>query len=201
MSFELSLGFVARWEQGRSDDVDDPGGRTFVGITEQSFANWLGVPLEGCQDVWTATPDQVISFYRRYWQNSGGEGFDAIDPRLGLLMFDAAVQHSPHESVRLLQTALKGLKVDGQYGDMTHDRLMDVWNQTPDAFLHDLVDARKDYYIAIALKPTMTKFLGGWLNRVADCVLVANCRPEDLLPVVQAAHSHAHLPLALEGIP
>ena len=199
MSFEKSLGFTARWEGGESDDVDDPGGRTFVGITQASFSKWLKVPLENCQDVFTATGDQVASFYRAYWAGMSGEGYDRIDERLSLLMFDAAVQHGPSLAVEFLQLAI-GAEPDGKFGPKTYSTLQTVYEDTPQILLDDLVMHRRDHYHERALKPQLTKFLPGWLARVDDCQAAADTTEAGLINVVRNAHSKAPLPIAIDGV-
>jgi lysozyme family protein len=203
VSFPLTVAFTARWEGGKCDVPGDPGGRTGVcGITQSSFAAWLRVPLENSQDVWTATADQVLSFLRSYWTRIGGAGFDGIDERLGVLMFDAAYNHGQPMAIQFLQRALGGLDDDGKFGSQTFNRLHDVYGQTGNqALLDDLVNERKAHYIARALQPRLTQFLKGWCRRTDDCQRVADCAVGDLPSVVITANGGASLPMVLPGIP
>lgn len=201
MSFPSAVGFTLRFEGGKVDNPDDPGGRTAYGITAASFAQWLGVPLEESQDVWTATPDQVLSFLRSYWTRIGGQGFDQLDERLGVLMFDAAYNHGQPMAIQFLQRALGGLDDDGKFGPQTFNRLHDVFGATPQTLLDDLVAQRKDHYLERGLKPTLTQFLHGWLRRAEDCQRVADCAVGDLAAVVVTANDGAKLPMLLPGVP
>jgi len=198
MSFPRALGFTARWEGGFSDDELDPGGRTNVGITEASYQDWLRNPEADVLDI---TPDQVVSFYRGWWNRNGCVGYDQLDERMGILMFDASVQHGGPMAIRFLQRALGGLTDDGVFGRLTFNRMHDVYEATPQTLLDDLVSERKAHYIARSLAPGMIRWLHGWLGRVEDCGRVADAHPADLDLVVRGAHDGAKLPMVLPGIP
>lgn len=200
MSFPLAVGFTTRWEGGKIDDPADPGGRTNVGVTQSSFANWLRQPIETAQDVWTATPDQIVSFYRDYWTRMGGPGYDQVDERLSVIMFDASVQHGNSLAVKFLQHAMQ-VTEDGKFGPNSFQRLHLCAHDDLPGLLLGTVEARKDHYMARGLVPQLTKFLHGWLARADDVQRVAQCQPSDLLSVVQSAHDHAKLPMAFTGIP
>ncbi len=199
MSFPLAVAFTGRWEGGKDDDPSDPGGRTFMGITQQSFASWLRVPLEGCQDVWTATPDQVVSFFKDWWQRMGAPGYDGVDERLGIIMFDACVQHGNNLAVRFLQRAMK-IDADGKFGPQSYAKLHLCYHDDPQGLLLDTVRYRKEHYMERGLKPELTKFLGGWLSRADDCRNVAQSPVSDLVSVVRAAHHSAPLPIQISGV-
>lgn len=200
MAFENALGFTLRQEGGKVDDPQDPGGRTNCGITQASFSKWLRVPMENSQDVWTASADQVIAFYRAYWDRAGCQGYDQLDERLGMLMFDASVQHGNALAVQFLQQAI-GVEPDGKFGTMTFDAMHTCYEDTPQMLLDDVVMHRKDHYHERALKPQLTKFLEGWLRRIDDLQAVADTQPAALVNVVRHANGSAPLPITTDLIP
>lgn len=197
MSFPMALGFTLRWEGGCVDDFSDPGGRTAYGITQHSFDGWLGEH----QDVFTASGDQVASFYRAYWIRMGGQGFDQIDERLGLLMFDASVQHGNKLAIQFLQRALGELDDDGRFGSQTLNRLHEVYLSDSHILLDDLVRERQDHYQERGLKPQLTQYLDGWLRRIGDCQAIADCQVAALVNVVKHANGGVTLPIAIKDIP
>lgn len=197
MSFANAMSFTARWEGGKIDDPIDPGGRTGIGgITQTSFNAFTGTQ----QDVWTATADQIVSFYRSYWDHTGGPGFDAVDPRLSVVMFDASFNHGNTMAIQFLQRAVSVLD-DGQFGSVTLSALHDYYDRESEKLLQDLVQQRRDHYIARSIaKPPLQKYLHGWVSRCDDLLSVVGSSPDDLPEVVTHAHGSAKLLMNFPGI-
>lgn len=136
--FERCLPITLKFEGGKSDDKDDRGGRTNMGITQTTFdhacAEW-GKPT---RDVWTITMDEVRGIYAEdYWVPSG-----AVDQAwpMNLLIFDAAVNHGVGRAKRWAAQCT-----------------------TPTDFLNR---RERFYHDIVAAHPSNAKFLKGWLARV-----------------------------------
>ncbi len=138
--FERALSFTLRWEGGKVDDPADPGGRTNMGITQQTYNRWnedkgLPPPLP---DVWNISPAEVANIYReRYWLAGR---CDTIHWPLSLIHFDTCVQFGPPRALAIFLDTTK----------------------SPTVYL----DLRRLYHQKRAEdKPSQAKFLKGWLNR------------------------------------
>jgi lysozyme family protein len=109
-------------EGGWTDDPVDPGGPTNYGITLGTYAAHIHADVTAQTfpslkaDLRAIKPETVRTIYRdRYWQPSKAQ---QLPPPLGLMHFDAAVNHWVGGAARLLQQAL-GVPVDGDIGPET----------------------------------------------------------------------------------
>jgi len=160
---EASLSHVLQMEGGWSNDPHDPGGPTNQGITLSVFASHLGQRLDAdSQDELIAalrriTPHTVREIYeRRYWRPSRAVEMPA---GLGLMHFDASVNHGLTGAARLLQEAL-GVEIDGEIGPVT---LRAAQRQDEQHALGAYADARRRKYRSL---PHFWRFGRGWLARV-----------------------------------
>jgi lysozyme family protein len=100
-----------RWilhAEGGSKLVSDTGGLTKFGISQRS---WPTVDIENL------TQEQAQRIYLDgYWKPIKG---NALPPGLALVVFDAAVNMGVPTAVRLLQTVLRNVTVDGVMGPET----------------------------------------------------------------------------------
>ncbi|MDF3980464.1 glycosyl hydrolase 108 family protein [Luteibacter sp. PPL201] len=162
---------LLRHEGGFVNDPADPGGATNKGVTLGTFRLYakslLGVEPT-LDNLRALTDEQAGKIYKKqYWDAIGG---DAIrNQSLADIVFDFQV-NAGNRSARLLQTVLNQLGaapplvVDGVVGKGTivavnTARSADVFNR--------FKQGRKDYYTQLAAqKPSLAKFLKGWLNRV-----------------------------------
>ena len=169
--FLKCLRFVLKWEGGLSDDLDDPGGRTYRGVTQARYNQYRkekGLPL---QDVAKMTEQEMREIYwRYYWVPVKGDEFDYP---LALALFDTGVNMGVGTAVKLLQRAIndlvpqpKWIKVDGVLGPITIRRAKEL---DPVRLALRLVDRREERYRALVrANRRLAKFLKGWLNRVND---------------------------------
>ena len=172
MSFAPSLRFTLGWEGGKADHPRDRGKRTNYGITQATYTTWLTMQGKPSQDVWTITPVEVSGIYRDwYWRKVWGDEFDALDPRLALVLFDAGVHHGCGQSVKFFQRALhQGLAADGIPGAQTLAAAHRVWGAdgARDA-LRETLQGRRELMKNLASRDaTQQDFLRGWLSRVSD---------------------------------
>ena len=90
-NFARSLAITLRFEGGRVDDKDDPGGRTNYGITQSTFWADCDARRVPRRDVFTITMAEVGAIYlTRYWNACGAAW---LGWAMCLLVFDAAVNH------------------------------------------------------------------------------------------------------------
>lgn len=164
-NFAVSLQFVLKWEGGKDDDPDDPGGRTFEGITQKEYDAWCSLKSLPHGDVWQCPQITVTDIYRAsYWNPYG----DSLPAGIDLMFFDCAVNEGPREAVLFLQRAL-GVKVDGHFGVVTAARLKENTNTA--ALVRYMSAARGQHYRSLPIRNRrLAKFLKGWLNRNADCL-------------------------------
>lgn len=138
--FDRALAFVLRWEGGKVDNPDDPGGRTAFGITRKTYDTFRDATGQPRRDVWEITSDEVGAIYEAsYWRASGAE---TLSWPLSLVLFDTAVNAGVQKALAML-------------AESEGDAARYLW-------------LRERFYRRLAAsKPKLEKFLTGWLNRVA----------------------------------
>jgi lysozyme family protein len=172
--FSQALAFTLRWEGGFSDDPADRGGRTMRGVTERIFHAWLADQGKPTRPVNEIRDDELNAIYRtNYWL---GARCAEISPPVDFCQFDAAVNHGPGGASRLFQralnTAFREMKVqtqvkeDGAVGPVT---LREARRVDADVLVRAyLAERRALYQRIVEKKPDQSRFLKGWINRVAD---------------------------------
>lgn len=181
-NFEKSIKFVFNAEGGYSNDPDDRGGATNMGITQGTLSaaradgKITGLPYSVKQ----LTRAQATEIYRiYYWERSKA---DVMPYPLCTLHFDAAVNHGVGGAGKLLQRTINNyankaeldvcVDVDGAVGQKTLAALeqciaaannvaliCEIYCNYREAFYRDIVASR----------PEQKKFLNGWLNRLNRC--------------------------------
>lgn len=165
MSFERALSTLLIREGGYSNDKTDRGGATNKGITQRVYDAWRrshNLPLRSVSEI---SDTEVAAIYlTQYWNPAWCE---KMPEHLGLIHFDAAVNHGVHRAIKLLQLAL-GASDDGVMGRNTMKSLETALMMTDeDAIIHAYLDQRADFYDAIVESdPTQGKFINGWKNRL-----------------------------------
>ena len=159
------------FEGGYVNDPADPGGATNKGVTLGSFTRYAK-PLLGIEptldNLRALTDDQAFAIYKSvYWDALHGDEIE--DQPLAEILFDFYV-NAGGPAVRLLQQELNGLgakpavAVDGVFGPGTLHAV-----QAADAIeLYGRYKVgRRAYYEDLATRrPSLAKFLKGWLRRV-----------------------------------
>lgn len=183
-SFSIAHKFTAKWEGGESDHPDDGGGLTKYGVSlkflgglsgtqsNRDVLERMGIRLPITRQViYDLTRDQAASLFR--WQFWDKLRLSLIPLRPAVVLYDAAVNSGPAQSVKLAQRGYnrcvaygQPLVVDGIMGPATRAamQLADT-----DKCLSAMLDAREAFFQAIvANNPSQQVFLRGWINRVDD---------------------------------
>lgn len=147
------------YKRGRfaySDDPDDTGGKTMMGILQREYDAWRrnhGLPQQWVKYI---TDDEITAIYRdQFWRPILG---DKLPPGVDLVVWDAGVNCGVNMAAKKLQKVL-GLTMDGHVGQIT----IDAANRADQAqLIKDFSDAREAYHRQIK---TFWKFGKGWIER------------------------------------
>lgn len=183
-NFNIAHKFTAKWEGGESDHPDDGGGLTKYGVSlkflgglsgtqsNRDVLERMGIRLPITRQViYDLTRDQAASLFR--WQFWDKLKLGLIPLRPAVVLYDAAVNSGPAQSVKLAQrgynhcvTYGQPLVVDGIMGPATRAAMQMA---DTDKALTAMLDAREAFFQAIvANNPSQQVFLRGWINRVDD---------------------------------
>lgn len=147
-----------RFEGGKVDDPQDPGGRTNEGVTQRVYSAYRKKMKKASQDVYLMTPDERDQIYME--QYGWKIAFDQLPPGLDLLILDGAINSGVTQSVKWVQRCL-GLTADGSMGDVT---LQAVHNHPDhDALIAQICDRRMRFLRALRHWP---RYKNGWTSRV-----------------------------------
>lgn len=183
-NFSIAHKFTAKWEGGESDHPDDGGGLTKYGVSlkflgglsgtqsNRDVLERMGIRLPITRQViYDLTRDQAASLFR--WQFWDKLRLGLIPLRPAVIIYDAAVNSGPSQSVKLAQrgynhcvTYGQPLVVDGIMGPATRTAMNMA---DTDKCLTAMLDAREKFFQTIVdNKPSQQVFLRGWVNRVDD---------------------------------
>lgn len=171
MSWIKAIAFVFHWEGGYSDDPDDDGGRTNMGITQSVLNSAYTAKIVSHNDVRRLTKAEATIIYQaKYWNpydwGRYGEPADMI-------LFDITVNNGPGNMAKLAQRACvslgQNIVIDGKWGPKTRAALYTLAWSKGAALSKMLLTKRLNFYDAIVMsKPSKRKYLGGWSNRTND---------------------------------
>ena len=183
-NFSIAHAFTAKWEGGLSDDAADSGGLTKFGVDlamMQDIASTqagrdtldrMGIILPVTHNtIKNLTETQAASIYR--WQAWDALKLDQIPLRPAVVIYDAAVNSGPKQSVRFAQRGYNAcvaygqpLDTDGIMGPATRKAMQQA---DTDKILMAMLDQREKFFNdLVRAKPSQEVFLRGWLNRVTD---------------------------------
>lgn len=159
------LEFTFPEEGGFSNDLDDQGGATNMGITRATLADWRGHPVT-LEDVRDLTKSEATAIYgTKFWMPVRG---DDLTPGIDLMLFDYGVNQGPHIAVKQFQLLLgfTGQEVDGWLGPKTLLAMKGGLSSKAAIWvtISDLALAQEARY---RTRPTFWKFGNGWLARTA----------------------------------
>lgn len=166
-NFDTCLTEVLVHEGGYADHPLDPGGRTNLGVTQQTYEDWVGYKVNE-QIMRRLTRSHVEKLYKvRYWDAVRG---DSLPHGVDLCVFDFAVNTGPHRAARYLQRLI-GTKEDGVLGPITMAKLAELERSAGRAALiHGYQGLRDEYYRMLKTFPTFGR---GWLRRVKEVTVKA----------------------------
>lgn len=152
---ETKAGLCSTKQQKRKtgwvDDDADTGKETKFGIS---------LAANPTVNIKTLTWDQASAIYKqKYWDPLK---LDSVPEKIGILIFDCAVNHGVAQAAKFLQGAV-GATEDGQVGPKTLQMVGSVPEQE---IISRVLDRRRMFFKYIVLnKPFQVRFLKGWLSR------------------------------------
>lgn len=166
-NFEACLIEILKHEGGFVNHPKDPGGMTNLGVTKNTYEDWIGHPVNE-KIMRSLTVSHVRALYRaKYWEVVK---CDDLPPGLDLCAFDFAVNAGPNRAARYLQKMV-GAAEDGVIGPKTISLVTQyIRSHGRDYAVMHYQDMRRDYYRLLKTFPTFGK---GWLSRVRDIEHVA----------------------------
>jgi uncharacterized protein (TIGR02594 family) len=116
-TFELALRHILGpdIEGGYTNDPQDPGGPTNMGITLGTLRDWRGQAVTATNVQKLTAQERDAIYVCKYWFKSWA---DQLPPALAVMHFDCAVNQGVHDAARFLQEAV-GADVDGEIGPKT----------------------------------------------------------------------------------
>ena len=183
-NFSIAHKFTLSWEGGESDDAADSGGFTKFGVSTafltdiastqagRDVLNSMGVILPVTRNtIRSLTETQAAGLFR--WQMWNTLSLDLIPLRPAIVLYDAAVNSGPRQSVKFAQRGYNAcvtygqpLDVDGIMGPATRKAMQQA---DTEKIIMSMLDQREQFYRdLVAAKPSQEVFLKGWLNRVTD---------------------------------
>lgn len=139
---------------GYVNDPDDNGGETKFGVARNANPDL---------NITALTWDQAqAAYFIRYWL--AGK-CDQFHDRVAALHFDSCINNGVGRANKFLQLAV-GVTADGAIGPVTvakTNSLNDI------AVCNSICDQREQFYRNIVINnPSQSKYLAGWLRRVAE---------------------------------
>lgn len=183
-NFSIAHKFTLSWEGGETDDAADRGGFTKFGVSTafltdiastqagRDVLERMGVILPVNRNtIRNLTESLAASLFR--WQMWDVLKLDLIPLRPAVVIYDAAVNSGPRQSVKFAQRGYNAcvaygqpLDADGIMGPATRKAMQQA---DTDKILMAMLDQRERFYNdLVTVKPSQEVFLRGWLNRVDD---------------------------------
>tara|TARA_B100000902_G_scaffold399819_1_gene472749 strand:- start:3433 stop:3960 length:528 start_codon:yes stop_codon:yes gene_type:complete len=158
-NYIAGLEMVLGHEGSFSDDPDDRGGATMMGVTQKVYEEWMG--REVTKDEMREMPrEHIDQIYKdNYWDVIQA---DLLPGGLDIAVFDLAINAGTGRSAKILQSIV-GAKEDGAIGSRTIEKVM---QHNPSDVLEKFTKKRKEFYDSIVKNnPSQKKFIKGWTRR------------------------------------
>lgn len=161
--YNSCLSCVLGLEGGYTDDPNDPGGATNLGITQNEYDAWRTAQGLPTQSVELITDDEANTiYYNNYWVPMNCA---ALPAGLDCAVFQAGVNIGPATAVEMLQGILN-VTADGVVGPAT---LAAITPANTSSVIAAFLAAQQNYYQSLAqTNSSEASFLDGWMNRVAS---------------------------------
>jgi len=152
---KLALSFVLIVEGHISHHVNDKGGLTNFGITQETYNNFT----KSNKSVRNITMKEVEDiYYSMYWLPGR---CDRMSKDLAIIHFDSCVNHGINRAAQLLQD-IANVKIDGIIGPKTLEAISNIVN------INTLYINRRNtlYDNIVKSNPSQSVFLRGWKRRI-----------------------------------
>ncbi|HEY5289118.1 MAG TPA: glycosyl hydrolase 108 family protein [Caulobacteraceae bacterium] len=156
MTFAACIPIILMSEGGYSNNPNDPGGPTNLGITQQTLSGWLGHPAT-VADVQGLTQATVEPLYETEYYNAAH--CQQLAAGVDLMIFDEAVNQGVGRAIRSLQQAV-GVTADGGFGPIT---LAAAQAAKPVDTINRVHDIRAAFYRGLS---DFDIFGVGWISRI-----------------------------------
>jgi type VI secretion system secreted protein VgrG len=174
--FEYALNILLLDEGGYSNDEDDPGGATNLGITQEDLDSWNKVYVlsKFPKDVQHLTRDNAEVFYKILWWDK--YKYDAIKAiEVASKLFNIAVNTGAKEAHKIAQKALQycgysSMAVDGVLGPKTIAAINEccLHGREEDLMAEIRIEQVAYYETITEENPKLYKFLKGWIRRAEE---------------------------------
>ena len=159
--FEKSMEHVFGEEGGWSDDPDDRGGKTMLGITLKTLRRVRPNEEVSAETLRNLTVSEAKEIYREhYWAPVANLG---VPDGLKAMLFDFSVNSGFSRSIKTLQKSI-GTKADGDFGPKSKAALKDKLESLGEiGVLNEYAFQRASFYFQLW---NFFKFGRGWTRRV-----------------------------------
>ena len=156
-NFDAALQHVLKSEGGFVNHPKDPGGMTNLGVTAQTWSEWIGhFPTEA--EMRALKPADVAPLYKsRYWDKVKG---DDLPSGVDYVVFDIAVNSGTGRAAKMLQQVV-GVPADGAIGPKTVQAVL-TCNVSGEDLVNQLCDKRLAFWQSLSTFDTFGK---GWTRR------------------------------------
>lgn len=154
--------FFKKWEGKYSNDKDDAGGCTMMGVTIKTYRKYYGKE-KTCDDLRKITEDEWFHIFRDGYYDKAKCG-QIDNDSIALLVCDMAWGSGTTTAIKKVQACL-GCTVDGKVGPQTLGALNGP-NQL--VIFKRLWNMRYVWFNNAAKIRNNKKYLRGWLNRLND---------------------------------
>ena len=160
-NFQKCLDLVLIHEGGFVDNPADPGGMTNLGVTKQTWEEWVGHPVIE-KEMRNLTPLMVKPLYKRkFWDACRA---DDLVSGLDYCVFDVSVNSGPGRAIKFLQSCV-GATPDGGYGSITAALVKKAQEENPAKLIEDYCAKRLEFLQSLRTFETFGK---GWTRRVEE---------------------------------
>ena len=159
---KLMIPFIRKWEGKFSNDPDDKGGCTMMGVTIKVYQKYFGKD-KTCEDLKNITEEEWLEIFKDgYWKPWKAD--EIKNQSIAQLVVDCGWGSGVKTAIKKVQECL-GCKPDGIVGPITLAAL----NAQPSAgVFRKLWTMRYQWFHQIAKSGNNKKFLRGWLCRLND---------------------------------
>ena len=159
-NFSRCLDLLLVHEGGFVNLESDPGGMTNLGVTRQTWQEWVGHDVSE-KEMRNLTPLMVGALYKRkYWDACRA---DELISGLDYCIFDLSVNSGVGRAIKLLQSCV-GATPDGGFGSITL-ALTKKAEEDPVKLIENYCGKRLDFLQSLQAFPTFGK---GWTRRVEE---------------------------------